>query len=316
MIAPLYSLANIRRCFGGREVLRIPAMTLEKGKIYGLLGPNGAGKTTLMRLLAFMDVPTEGEIAFEGRTVSPERYGQYRARVVWVPQTPVLFSGSLLYNVEYPMRLKGVPGRQRRLRAMELLDSVGLASLAQAPARRLSGGEAQRGSIARALAAEAEVILFDEPTGNVDYRSRGEIMRIIHALWQERGLSLFVTTHDKTLADELVQEEITLFDGKVLSQHPLTDTRKGLPQEFSAVPARLRLQDGCLCAVMSTDGVACRFLGNEGVISGLAKGERGDVLIRLQGADGRWLDICVGAEDAVPARELSLGVELFLVFES
>ena len=316
MIAPLYSLANIRRCFGGREVLRIPAMTLEKGKIYGLLGPNGAGKTTLMRLLAFMDAPTEGEIAFEGRTVRPERYGQYRARVVWVPQTPVLFSGNLLYNVEYPMRLKGVPGRRRRARAMELLDSVGLASLAQAPARRLSGGEAQRGSIARALAAEAEVILFDEPTGNVDYRSRGEIMRIIHALWQERGLSLFVTTHDKTLADDLVQEEITLFDGKVLSRHSLADTRKGLPQTFSVVPARLRLQDGRLCAVMSTDGVACRFSGNEGVISGLAKGEKGDVLIRLQGVDGRWLDICVDPENAVPARGLSLGVELFLVFES
>ncbi|MDL2207430.1 ATP-binding cassette domain-containing protein [Desulfovibrio sp. OttesenSCG-928-M16] len=216
MATPLYSLSNVRQSFNGRIVLNVPDMVLEKGKLYGLLGPNGAGKTTLMRLLAFLDTPMEGRIFFTGQEVTANQRRNFRARVVWVPQTPVLFTGSLLYNVEYPMRLKRTPRQQRRARAMELLESVGLAHLAQTQARRLSGGEAQRGSIARALAAGAEVILFDEPTANVDYRSRGEIMRIIHNLWKERGLSLIVTTHDKALADELTQEEITLFEGEVV----------------------------------------------------------------------------------------------------
>lgn len=217
-IQPLYSLTNIRRSFGERVVLDIPHLALAKGKIYGLLGPNGAGKTTLMRLLSFMDATTQGEIAFAGVTVTPDMFARYRARVVWVPQTPVLFSGSLLYNVEYPMLLKGAPRHVRRAKAMELLESVRLDHLAASPARRLSGGEAQRASIARALAAGAEVILFDEPTANVDYRSRAEIIALIRSLWKDRALSILVTTHDKPLADELTHEQLSLFAGKIVGK--------------------------------------------------------------------------------------------------
>jgi ABC-type multidrug transport system ATPase subunit len=197
--------------------LNIPHLSLQPRTIYGLLGPNGAGKTTLMRLLAFIDTPTEGEIVFQGQHVRPDQASRYRAKVVWTPQTPVLFTGSLLYNVEYPMRLKGVKRSERRERAMNLLHSVGLERLAQAPARRLSGGEAQRASIARALAAGAEVLLFDEPTANVDYHSRDELIALMHDLWSERGLSIIVTTHDAELADELCREQIRLFDGKLAS---------------------------------------------------------------------------------------------------
>lgn len=211
----VYSVRDLRRYFGEREVLNIPSLDLSKEEIYGLLGPNGSGKTTLMRILAFMDTPTEGAIYFRGDKVEPEYAARFRARVVWVPQSPVMFTGSLLYNVEYPMRLKKIHRRERRNRALSLLRDVGLEHLAAAPARRLSGGEAQRGSIARALAAGAEVILFDEPTANVDFRSRSEIIELIQRLHAERNLSIIVTTHDQFLADALCKKRITLFDGRL-----------------------------------------------------------------------------------------------------
>ena len=313
MNEPLYSLNNVRQRFGERLALNVPHLLLEKGKIYGLLGPNGAGKTTLMRLLAFMDAPAEGCISFEGREVTPDQRRRYRARVVWVPQTPVLFTGSLLYNVEYPMRLKGTPGRQRRARAMELLESVGLSHLAQASARRLSGGEAQRGSIARALAAGAEVILFDEPTANVDFRSRAEIMRIIHGLWKDRGLSLIVTTHDKALADELTQEEITLFEGEVIAQTPVAKSLvAGAPKEFAAVPVRLEMRDGKLYACNGKNEDLARFFqGRAAVVRGLAQGEKGGVLISLQEPGGCRADLLVSDGDAELAQGILLGSALY-----
>jgi ABC-type multidrug transport system ATPase subunit len=100
---------------------------------------------------------------------------------------------------------------------MALLEAVDLSRLAEAPARRLSGGEAQRASIARALAAGAEVLLFDEPTANVDFHSRAELIELIRDLWRRRGMSILVTTHDAELADELCPEQIRLFDGKLAS---------------------------------------------------------------------------------------------------
>lgn len=214
----LYRLTDVRQQYGRREVLHIRELVLEEGEIYGLLGPNGAGKTTLMRILAFMEAPAAGEISFRGTVVRPEQNARHRARVVWVPQSPVMFSGSLLYNVEYPLRLQGVGRTARREQAMCLLDTVELAHLARSPAPRLSGGEAQRASIARALAAGAEVLLFDEPTASVDFRARGQIIALIRDLWRRRGLSVVVTTHDAALAAELCRKNLVLMDGRMLPQ--------------------------------------------------------------------------------------------------
>lgn len=321
----LYAVRNLRRCFGEREVLNIPELNLEAGTIYGLLGPNGSGKTTLMRLLSFMDVPTEGEIFYRGEVVTPHMYQQYRARVVWVPQTPVMFSGTLLYNVEYPMRIKGVPKQERREKAMELLTTIGLARLAQAPARRLSGGEAQRGSIARALAAGAEVILFDEPTASVDFRSRGEIIKLIHDLWKERGLSIIVTTHDFDLAAEVCREEITLFDGKIVSRYPLTvsDTG-GMPRAVTARLGGMHRENGRLVVSLERDefspdkGTRTAIDGKplptqvKMTLVGMVEGATG-VALRLRLAPGNDIEILfTGREDMAMAKELTLDCELYL----
>ena len=151
----LYSLRHITRVFAERTVLDIPELVIEPQTIYGLLGPNGAGKTTLMKILSFMDIPTTGSIEFEGQPVIGKGGAGLRSRVVWVPQSPIMFTGTLTYNIEYPMKIKGVRGKERKAKVEEFLEVVGLAHLAKAPAQKLSGGEAQRASIARALAAGA-----------------------------------------------------------------------------------------------------------------------------------------------------------------
>ncbi|MDR1855974.1 MAG: ATP-binding cassette domain-containing protein [Desulfovibrio sp.] len=214
-MTPLYGLRGLKKRFDTRQALDIPELDLQGEVIYGLLGPNGSGKTTLLRLLSFMDAPTEGEIRFRGEPVAPETMARHRAKVVWVPQSPVMFTGSLLYNVAYPMAIKGIGKAPRRERAMELLAKVGLEKLANWPAAKLSGGEAQRGSIARALAAGAEVILFDEPTASVDYHAREDIITLIRELHGERGISVIIATHDFFLARELCEQYVYLFDGRV-----------------------------------------------------------------------------------------------------
>jgi ABC-type multidrug transport system ATPase subunit len=217
MTGELYHLQNIRRVFGRREVVSIDSLGLEAGCIYGLLGPNGSGKSTLMKLLAFLDEPDGGTIFFKGREAARKDMAAFRSSVVWSPQFPVMFSGSLRYNIEYPMRLKGVAAHERRRRADELLERVKLASLAEATARRLSGGEAQRASLARALAAGAEVLLLDEPTANVDIAAREGLVRLIEELWRDRGLSIIVATHDHSVEAELCQKLIHLRDGHLFS---------------------------------------------------------------------------------------------------
>lgn len=324
-MAELYKLNAVVQRFGEREVLNIPALTLESGKIYGLLGPNGAGKTTLMRLLAFMDIPAEGSISFMGKAVQPDQSARYRARVVWVPQSPVMFTGSLLYNIEYPMRLRKVPRQERRKRALELLQSVDLLRLSKAPAHKLSGGEAQRASIARALAAGAEVILFDEPTASVDFRSRGEIIGIIKDLHDSRGLSLIVTTHDADLASELCQEKISLFDGRLsgetaFSGKPVSVTTSrtspaGCNRE--PVPAKITLRDGSIQLWFIQPETQSNFEyfpeGTELVVSGLMLEPEGTHL-RLRSPSDSFVEVHVASEESAKlAQELTLGSKITII---
>ena len=302
-MATLYSLRNITRVFAERTVLDIPELIIEQQTIYGLLGPNGAGKTTLMKLLSFMDTPTTGSIEFEGKQVAGKGGVSLRSRVVWVPQSPIMFTGTLAYNIEYPMRIKGVRGKERKARVLELLEVVGLSHLAKAPAQKLSGGEAQRASIARALAAGAEVILFDEPTASVDFQSRGEIIRLIRMLHEERGLSLIVTTHDRSLAVELCSRFITLFDGKLVPE--LSEEASLFRQGEIIFPATLR-QAGDACVVTMTRSSAVSQNGKAKVYGMDLVGS--GMQLRLAMDNGSLLHVAISVESEVELAK-SLGLE-------
>ncbi len=284
----LYLLKNISRVFGRRKVLSIDSLSIEPGRIYGLLGPNGSGKTTLMKIMAFLDEPGGGEIYFQGLKVTRRDMAALRAKVVWSPQFPVMFTGSLQYNIEYPMRIKGVPAAPRRRRAKELLDMVGLSDLAGAPAHRLSGGEAQRASLARALAAQAEVLLLDEPTANVDAASRQGLVRLIEDLRREGNLSIVITTHDLSLESELCQKRIYLYDGKLVSVHEATVHKALLSRKDDGFHLELPPEAGISQGLLSIQEVAAN--GAE-VLLKLVSEDRRHISVRLEGETARQLSL-------------------------
>ena len=294
---PLYSLRNLTRGFGNREVLRIESLDIESGKIYALLGANGAGKSTLMRILAFLDSPTSGSLVFRGAPVAPGQEARFRPGVIWVPQFPVMLTGSLLYNVEYPMALRKIQGPERKKRAMEVLETVKLAHLAQSPAHRLSGGEAQRASIARALAAGAEIILFDEPTANVDERSQGDFITLVRSLWGTGKFSFLVTTHNANLAATLCHSQIFLKDGRTVRQYVL-------PGGNVAWPARLAAVDGGVRVFLPPSALAEG--SGPSALRGIAEHAAG-VILRLELSPGRFIEALL-ADDASreQARSLTL----------
>lgn len=298
MSGELYFLKNVRRAFGQREVLSIDSLSIEPGRIYGLLGPNGSGKTTLMKLMAFLDEPSDGEIYFEGRKAARREMPAFRSKVVWSPQFPVMFTGSLRYNIEYPMRIRGIESARRRRRSEELLDKVGLLDLADAPARRLSGGEAQRASLARALAAQAEVLLLDEPTANVDAASRQGLVALIEDLWRDQKLSIIVTTHDHSLEAELCQERIYLNDGKLVSVNETTVHNANLFKSngrfYLNLPPGTEISSGALCIQELSEHYS-------------------EVLVKLKSEDRRVMTVRISGEaDLSAARQLTLNQRLHI----
>ncbi len=213
----LYELKNVKKTYGQRTVLDIDELSLEEGRVLGILGPNGAGKTTLVEILAFLQAPTSGELHFNGKRVDfkANSLNHLRRKVVIVGQHPILFTTTVARNLEFPLGIRKLPksGRERIIDA--LLDVIGMRPLRDARAHKLSGGETQRVAIAMALACSPEVILFDEPTVNVDMENQIAIERIIQEINRDKGISVIFTTHDMVQATRLADDTLFLFDGKL-----------------------------------------------------------------------------------------------------
>jgi tungstate transport system ATP-binding protein len=213
----IYNLKNLEKVYDGRTVLDVKELSLEKGKVLGLLGPNGAGKTTLLEILAFLSIPSSGEVWFEREKVdfSNGNLIELRRKVVLVQQQPILFTSTVSKNVEFPLRIRKTPKEQRDDIVEELLELVGMGAFRHAKAHRLSGGETQRVAMARALACSPEVILLDEPTSNVDVENQVAIEQIIAEINRVRGISVIFTTHNMLQASKLAHATVFLYEGKV-----------------------------------------------------------------------------------------------------
>lgn len=213
----LYELKNLQKRFGRHLALDVEELPLEKGKVIGLLGPNGAGKTTLLEILGFLQPPSSGEIRFQGKRVdfTSNSLTHLRRKVVLVQQHPIMFTATVSKNLEFPLRIRKTPRGDAQRLVAELLDLVGMGEFRDARADKLSGGETQRIAIARALACTPEVILFDEPTANVDVEHQISVERIIREINREKGISLIFTTHDMIQASRLADEIVFLFEGRL-----------------------------------------------------------------------------------------------------
>ncbi len=215
---------NVSRRFvvGGEEIWAVRDVSLQvaPGEFVALIGRSGSGKTTLLNLIAGLDAPTSGHVMIDGENITEYSERQLtqlrRHRVGFVFQSfgllPLL---SAYENVELSLRIAGAGIRERRRRADELLEAVGLAGRARHRPYELSGGEQQRVAIARALANSPALILADEPTGELDSTTAVSIFRLLHDLVVEQGVTIITTTHDRTVM-ELVPRVEEMKDGRLL----------------------------------------------------------------------------------------------------
>lgn len=214
----VFILRGLRKRYGDRTVLDIPETHIEAGKITVIVGSNGAGKSTLLRILAFLDEPTEGEVIFKGKLLDFSRGIDIATlrRVTLVMQEHFIFSTSVIGNVLYGLRKRGIERDQAMARAREALQAVGLGEMANREARKLSGGEGKRLAMARALALEPDVILLDEPTANVDNENTRAIESLIKSIRDNRGTTVVMTTHDRRQAQRLGDRVLTIADGRLI----------------------------------------------------------------------------------------------------
>ena len=207
------------------QALRGVDLVINAGEFVAITGPSGSGKSTMMNILGCLDTPTTGSYVFNG--VQVEQLGRNQRALLRRHYLGFVFQGfnllsrtTAVENVELPLLYRGVPARERRLAAMTALRTVGLEGWATHTPSELSGGQQQRVAIARALATEPQLLLADEPTGNLDTARSQEVLQLITALNRERGLTVLLVTHEPDIAAH-ADRVIHFVDGRVAS-----DTRK------------------------------------------------------------------------------------------
>lgn len=205
-------------------VVRNPALAdvslrVDKGEFVVLAGPSGAGKTTLLRLLYREELPSEGEIEVAGFDVAALRRSEVpelRRAIGIVFQDAKLLPGRTVYeNVAFVLRVLGTPSREITPRVFQALKAVGLSARAQALPAQLSLGEQQRAALARALVKEPVLLLADEPTGNLDEGMSEEILDLFREIWN-RGTTILLATHSRTLAARLRRRTLVLDSGRLV----------------------------------------------------------------------------------------------------
>ena len=228
MSKAIYRLHAVSKVYEQRCVLDVGDLEVYRGEILALVGPSGAGKSTLLRLLNFLEPPSSGSIDFEipsqGRPHMEQRKATFdathpvpldlRRRVTTVFQRPILLNRSVSANVRYGLGLRGM--RDAKLPVEKALERVGLSDLAHQRARTLSGGEAQRVSLARAMVLEPDVLLMDEPTANLDPYNVGLIEDIVCSLNDRYGTTIVLVTHNVFQARRLAHRVGLLLEGRIV----------------------------------------------------------------------------------------------------
>ena len=220
-----YELSNVGKAFvRGSAVINAVHdvdLKIESGEFVALEGPSGSGKTTLLQLLGALDRPSSGQVQFEGRDLAKLGDGdlaalRLRSFGFVFQQFNLIPTLTAIENVEAKLAPTGVSGDELRERSVAMLTEVGLAERVGHLPAHLSGGEQQRVAIARALSVEPQVILADEPTGNLDTKTGADIIEMLGALAAERGTTVIVATHDAELARR-APRRLAMRDGRMLS---------------------------------------------------------------------------------------------------
>ena len=232
---PVVEGRGLRATRGGQAIVDVPSFVVEEGEVLSVIGPNGAGKTTLLQAVARLAKPFEGHIFFRGRKVGPEcPVLAYRRALAMVFQEPLLFDTTVFENVAAGLKIRGMKRAPTRQLAMESLSRFGIADLADRPARRLSGGEAQRTSLARALAIRPDILLLDEPFASLDPGSREPLIEDVRAQVRSTGTTTVLVTHDLMESLRLSDRIAVMSKGRILQVGPPEEMLNAPADEFVA----------------------------------------------------------------------------------
>jgi len=235
MLSPILEAQNLHVTRAGAHLLDIPSLTLHEGQILSLIGPNGAGKTTFMQTLAYLLRSFQGEIAFRGKKVGPDlSVFEYRRKLAMVFQEPLLFDTSVFNNVASGLRIRGIGKKEIYWQVTDNLDRFGVAHLVDRSARTLSGGEAQRTSLARAFAIKPEILFLDEPFASLDPPSRESLVEDLQRVLRETQTTTMLATHDRMEALRLSDQIAVMNGGKILQLGPPDEVMNRPVDEFIA----------------------------------------------------------------------------------
>jgi tungstate transport system ATP-binding protein len=193
----LLALRDILVRYGDKTALKIPRLEVISGESLALLGPNGAGKTTLLKVMGLLQLPETGEVHFNGAKAGASNALAIRRRIAMVFQEPLLLNASVFQNAALGLRLRGFAGHEIETRLHPWLERLGISHLSARSGRSLSGGEAQRTSLARALAVGPELLLLDEPFSALDPTSREVLLRDFQRIMKDAGITTVFVTHDR-----------------------------------------------------------------------------------------------------------------------
>ena len=212
---------------GSVQALNHVSLSIETGDIYGIIGMSGAGKSTLVRCMNFLEVPSEGKVLIDGKSLSefsPKELRKEREKIGMIFQHfNLLMQKNVLENVCFPLEIRGIPRKERREKALELLDKVGLANKANAYPAQLSGGQKQRVAIARVLANEPEVILCDEATSALDPETTQTILKLLKSIRDTLGITIVVITHEMRVIQQVCTRVAVLDGGLVQEEGSVAD---------------------------------------------------------------------------------------------
>ena len=250
------------------------SLSIETGDIYGIIGMSGAGKSTLVRCMNFLEVPSEGKVLIDGKSLSefsPKELRKEREKIGMIFQHfNLLMQKNVLENVCFPLYIQGKKKAEARAKALELLEIVGLADRAKAYPAQLSGGQKQRVAIARALASDPQILLCDEATSALDPQTTSSILELLQDINQKFGITIVIITHQMSVVREICTHVAIMKDGEVKEQglveeifsHPKSQVAKELISKDSGNDVESKkltqseIQDGEIVRIVFSENSA------------------------------------------------------------
>jgi tungstate transport system ATP-binding protein len=281
---PIVELEGVRVARGSHTILEIPALDVRRGEVLVAIGPNGAGKSTLTRVLGLLETPVAGVVRFGGAPVSPQAVLTLRRRTAAAFQEPLLADTTVFDNVAMGLRFRGAPRAAIGPRVTRWLERLGLAALGSRQARTLSGGEAQRTSLARALAVDPELLLLDEPFAALDQPTREALIADLAAILRQDRTTTVLVTHERAEALALGDRIAVLIGGR-------------LAQVGDApVVFRAPVSEDVARFVGIETLVDCLVVRCQDSLSVLRAGDQ-TVEVAQPAIPGHWVRLCVRPED-------------------